>query len=70
MVVITGKDTEGRVVCPPVPGGRCGYDRPRTLDEVGREFGVTRERVRQIEAGALQQLRDPSRAVKLRDCLE
>jgi RNA polymerase primary sigma factor len=44
--------------------------RERTLEEVGLEFRVTRERVRQIEAKALRKLRHPSRSRKLRDFLE
>jgi RNA polymerase primary sigma factor len=43
--------------------------RPRTLEEVGREFKVTRERIRQIEAKALRKLRHPSRSKKLKDFL-
>jgi RNA polymerase primary sigma factor len=43
---------------------------PRTLEEVGREFGVTRERIRQIESKTLCKLRHPSRSSKLRDYLE
>ena len=44
--------------------------RTRTLEEVGREFNVTRERIRQIEAKALRKLRHPSRSRKLKDYLE
>ncbi|MFN2363215.1 MAG: RNA polymerase sigma factor RpoD [Halarsenatibacteraceae bacterium] len=44
--------------------------RPRTLEEVGREFGVTRERIRQIESKALRKLRHPTRSKKLKDYLD
>ncbi len=51
---------------------RYGIDdgKPRTLEEVGREFNVTRERIRQIEAKALRKLRHPSRSKRLKDFLE
>ena len=51
---------------------RFGLDdgRPRTLEEVGKEFNVTRERIRQIEAKALRKLRHPSRSKILKDYLE
>ena len=51
---------------------RFGLDdgRTRTLEEVGKEFNVTRERIRQIEAKALRKLRHPSRSKKLKDFLE
>ena len=44
--------------------------RPCTLEEVGKEFDVTRERIRQIEAKALRKLRHPSRSKKLKDFLD
>ena len=51
---------------------RFGLDdgRPRTLEEVGRQFNVTRERIRQIEAKALRKLRHPSRSKILKDYLD
>ena len=51
---------------------RFGLDdgRARTLEEVGKEFDVTRERIRQIEAKALRKLRHPTRSKKLKDYLE
>ena len=51
---------------------RFGLDdgRSRTLEDVGQEFGVTRERIRQIEAKALRKLRHPSRSRKLKDYLD
>jgi RNA polymerase primary sigma factor len=51
---------------------RFGLDdgRARTLEEVGREFNVTRERIRQIEAKALRKMRHPSRSRKLKDCID
>ncbi|MBQ2714977.1 MAG: sigma-70 family RNA polymerase sigma factor, partial [Clostridia bacterium] len=51
---------------------RYGIDdsHPRTLEEVGKEFNVTRERIRQIEAKALRKLRHPNRTKRLKDFLE
>lgn len=51
---------------------RYGFDdgKQRTLEEVGKEFNVTRERIRQIEAKALRKLRNPSRSKRLRDYLD
>ena len=57
-------DREGRVLR--LRFGMAG-GRPHTLEEVGREFGVTRERIRQIEAKALRKMRSPSLSIKLRD---
>ena len=66
-VLYTLSDREARVL-----QLRFGLEdgRSRTLEEVGRAFGVTRERIRQIEAKALRKLRHPSRSKKLRDFLE
>ena len=66
-VLYTLSDREARVL-----SLRFGLEdgRQRTLEEVGRDFGVTRERIRQIEAKALRKLRHPSRSKKLRDFLE
>ena len=44
-------------------------DQPKTLEEIGSVFGVTRERIRQIEAKALRKLRNPIRSKMLRECL-
>ncbi len=60
-------DREARVL--KMRFGLDGYQ-PMTLEEVGREFGVTRERIRQIEAKALRKLKHPSRRKKLQDYLE
>lgn len=51
---------------------RYGLDdgHPRTLEEVGKEFHVTRERIRQIEAKALRKLRHPQRSKRLRDYMD
>jgi RNA polymerase primary sigma factor len=46
-----------------------GEDRPYTLEEVGRKFGLTRERIRQIEGKALRRLRHPRRSRRLREYL-
>ncbi len=66
-VLATLTDREARVL-----KMRFGLDgkRPMTLEEVGREFGVTRERIRQIEAKALRKLKHPSRRKKLQDYLD
>lgn len=66
-VLSTLTDREARVL-----KMRFGLDgkRPMTLEEVGREFGVTRERIRQIEAKALRKLKHPSRRKKLQDYLD
>ena len=66
-VLYTLSDREARVL-----QLRFGLEdgRSRTLEEVGRDFGVTRERIRQIQAKALRKLRQPSRSRKLRDFLD
>ena len=66
-VLYTLSDREARVL-----QLRFGLEdgRSRTLEEVGRDFGVTRERIRQIEAKALRKLRQPHRSDKLRDFLD
>ena len=66
-VVSTLTQKEQKVLCL-----RFGLDdgRNRTLEEVGREFNLTRERIRQIEAKAIRKLRHPSRSRKLKDYLE
>jgi len=66
-VLSTLTDREARVL-----RMRFGLDgkNPMTLEEVGKEFGVTRERIRQIEAKALRKLKHPSRRKKLQDYLE
>ncbi len=66
-ILFTLSDREARVLTL-----RFGLEdgRNRTLEEVGRDFGVTRERIRQIEAKALRRLRHPTRSKKLRDFLE
>ena len=43
---------------------------PKTLDEIGKAYGVTRERIRQIESQAMSKLRNPSRSHRLRDYLD
>lgn len=66
-VLSTLTEREQRVICL-----RFGLNdgRARTLEEVGKEFNVTRERIRQIEAKALRKMRHPSRSRKLRDYLD
>jgi len=66
-VLETLSDREARVL--KMRFGLNGHH-PMTLEEVGREFGVTRERIRQIEAKALRKLKHPSRRKKLQDYLE
>ena len=61
-------DREARVL--KMRFGLEGNKRPMTLEEVGREFGVTRERIRQIEAKALRKLKHPSQRKKLQDYLD
>ena len=65
-------DRNDRLVSPEVNRGETEEMnlRPRTLEEVGKEFNVTRERIRQIEAKALRKLRHPSRSKHLKDFLD
>ena len=65
--IVSLSDREAKVL--KMRFGLAGY-KPMTLEEVGREFGVTRERIRQIEAKALRKLKHPSRRKKLQDYLE
>ena len=53
-----------------VPNTRAGKSGTSQLEEVGRSFNVTRERIRQIEAAAMRKLRDPSRADQLETLLD
>ena len=48
----------------------CNDGRTRTLEEVGKEFNVTRERIRQIEAKALRKLKHPTRSKRLKDFVD
>ena len=52
------------------PPAKLAYGQSRTLEEDGKEFGVTRERIRQIESKTLAKLRHPTRSQRLRDYLE
>ena len=54
----------------PVHGLRLRDGQPRTLDEIGQVYGVTRERIRQIESKTMSKLRHPSRSQVLRDYLD
>ena len=47
-----------------------GFPKARTLEEIGKQFGLTKERIRQIETKALHKLRNPIRSAQLRECLE
>ena len=67
-VLSTLTDREQKSIAPAFLGLDDG--RARTLEEVGKEFNVTRERIRQIEAKALRKLRHPSRSRKLKDYLD
>jgi len=59
-----------RSAAPSGAADRLGGDHPRTLEEVGRTFGVTRERIRQIEAKTIVKLRSHRECQRLRDCLD
>ena len=62
-----GMDAFAISVCKGISMKKMDWKKARTLEEVGKEFDVTRERIRQIEAKALRKLRHPSRSKKLRD---
>ena len=66
MVLSTLSDREANIIRMRFGIGR---DRAMTLEEVGKEFSLTRERIRQIEAKALRKLRHPSRAGILKECM-
>ena len=67
-----GHDPHALPLLPEYQDLRFGLDdgQMRTLEEVGKEFGVTRERIRQIESKTLAKLRHPQRSQKLRDYLD
>jgi RNA polymerase primary sigma factor len=58
------------IACPASKGLGLTDGRPRTLDEIGQVYGVSRERIRQIEAKSMSKLRHPARSQTLRDYLD
>ena len=69
LLVTQKRSTLGQMSCNPAIGG-IGMNTDHTLEEVGQQFSVTRERIRQIEAKALRKLKHPSRSRKLRSFLD